>query len=211
MIEREGTPVEEILESWKYLHEYVPNLKYWEIQDDYRRPDNKTGHVQRAHSVYWSIAMHKKTGGLGLDIGCGNVISPFCIGVDYYADSEGGEHPVYGGHGYRPHICAMGEYLPFKDEFFDWIISNHSLEHMENTYETLNEWLRVLKRGGIMAIIMPNRSCGPFGDPSHKHEYTPDEFFSEILVPLLDEGKIRLLEYDTLNNHFSFDCTLEKK
>ena len=203
---------DEVPEEWHYLFDYVPGLAYWEVEDDYRRPDNVTGHVQRAYCVYWSVVMRRRTGGVGLDIGCGNVISPFCIGLDVYADRRGSdsEHPVYGGGGYRPHVQACGERLPFKDESFWWIISCHSLEHMENTFDTLCEWLRALKPGGIAAIIMPDRNYGPFNDPSHKHEYTPDEFFTEILMPLVSEGKIEILEYDTFKNHFSFNCLLRK-
>lgn len=200
----------EVPPQWRYLFEHVPGLAYWDVEDDYRRPNNITGYVQRAYCIYWSVVMHRRTGDFGLDVGCGTVISPFCIGLDIYADRPDSEHPVYGGGGYRPHVQACGEHLPFKDKTFRWIVSCHSLEHMENTFETLCEWLRVLKPGGVAAVIMPDRNYGPFNDPSHKHEYTPDEFFVEILLPLINEGMIEILEYDTFKNHYSFNCLLRK-
>ncbi|RJS70144.1 hypothetical protein CW714_07730, partial [Methanophagales archaeon] len=79
-MKREEIPFEEIPGQWKYLHEYVPNLAYWKVHSDFTEKDNIVGHIQRAHSVYWSVMMYKKTGGIGLDIGCGNVTSPYCIG-----------------------------------------------------------------------------------------------------------------------------------
>lgn len=202
---------EEVPEPWKYLLEYVPALAYWKVHSDFRNSQNFVGHIQRAHSIYWSIITHKKTGGTGLDIGCGTAVSPYCKGIDNYADTDTSGHPIYGGHGYNQDIQAEGEKLPLKDESYEWIISNHSLEHMENTLDTMIEWLRVLKPGGLMAIVMPNRKYGPFGDPSHKHEYTPEEFYNDILIHLMIQGLIRLREYDTFDNNFSFDCVLEKK
>jgi len=210
-MKREEIALEETPKQFQYLHKFVPGLAYWKVRSDFRDPKNFVGHIQRAHSVYWSVVMYKKTGGMGLDIGCGNVTSPYCIGLDNYADRGTSTHPVYGGRGYKPNIQAAGEKLPFKDGTFDWIISNHSLEHLESTMTTMLEWLRVLKTRGIMAIVMPDRKYGPFGDPSHKHEYTPEEFCNEILNPLIDKKVIRVLEYDTFDNHFSFDCVLEKR
>ncbi|MDO9397976.1 MAG: methyltransferase domain-containing protein, partial [Herbiconiux sp.] len=129
-------------------------------------------------------------------------ISPFCVGTDYYS---GDMHPVYGG-GYYPHVRSMGEVLPFKDGAFDFIVSHHSLEHMRDTEKTLREWLRVLKEGGRIAIVMPDKRFGPFGDPSHVSECTPQEFY-EIIKRI---SNIKTIEYNTLNNRFSFQAIIEK-
>ena len=172
------------------------------MHSDYRSPGNVVGHIQRAVVIYWAIKEHERTGGIGLEPGCGQAISPFCVGTDYYA---GDSHPVYGG-GYYPHVISMGEVLPFKNEVFDFIVSHHSLEHMRDTEKTLREWLRVLKTGGRIAIVMPDKRYGPFGDPSHVSECTPQEF-GNVLKRI---ENINIIEMDSLKNHFSFNAVIEK-
>lgn len=188
--------------KWDYLKEYVPELDYHKVHSDFRSSNNFVGHIQRAVVIYWSIKEHERTGGIGLEPGCGQAISPFCIGTDYYA---GGSHPVYGG-GYYPHVRSMGEVLPFKNEVFDFIVSHHSLEHMRDIENTLREWLRVLKAGGRIAIVMPDKNYGPFGDPSHVSECTPQEF-GNVLKRI---ENINIIELDSLKNRFSFNAVIEK-
>ena len=134
---------------------------------NFRWRNNIVGDQQRAFIVYWAIKEYKRTGGIGIDPGCGQAISPYCIGVDYYA---GPNHPYYGG-GYWPHIRCLGEILPFKSETFDFLVSHHSLEHMKNVVTSFNEWLRILKHESKMAIIMLDKRYGPFGNEIHPSEY----------------------------------------
>ena len=188
--------------KWDYLKEFVPGLDYHKMNSDYRSSNNFVGHIQRAVVIYWAIKEYERTGGIGLEPGCGQAVSPFCVGTDYYS---GDMHPVYGG-GYYPHVRCMGEILPFKNDVFDFIVSHHSLEHMRDTEKTLREWLRVLKAGGRIAIVMPDKRYGPFGDPSHVSECTPQEF-GNVLKRI---ENINIIELDTLKNHFSFDAVIEK-
>ncbi len=82
--------------------------------------------------------------GKGADIGCGNrSITPDIVRVDI-------DEKV------KPDVLASGDKLPFKDEEFDYITSIHSFEHFEDQVKTLNEWLRVIKVGGIIAIVHPD-------------------------------------------------------
>jgi predicted SAM-dependent methyltransferase len=160
------------------------------------------GHIQRAVVIYWAIKEYERTGGIGLEPGCGQAISPFCVGTDYFA---GAVHPVYGG-SYQPQVRCMGEVLPFKNEVFDFIVSHHSLEHMKDTEKTLREWLRVLKLGGKIAIVMPDKRCPYYKDPSHVSECTPQEF----LAVLQRLENIQIIEFNSLKNHFSFNAVIEK-
>jgi predicted SAM-dependent methyltransferase len=81
-----------------------------------------------------------------LHIGCGEVIlpKPFenldgreLTGVDYVV-------PVYP--------------LPFEDETFELIYSSHVLEHFKRveTLSILTEWVRVLKKDGILRLSVPS-------------------------------------------------------
>ncbi|MFQ6044045.1 MAG: class I SAM-dependent methyltransferase, partial [Candidatus Poribacteria bacterium] len=49
----------------------------------------------------------------------------------------------------RPIVAADGQYLPFADKSFDYIICSHILEHVENPALLLNELMRVGYRGYI--------------------------------------------------------------
>lgn len=188
--------------KWDYLKEFVPELDYHKVHSDYRFANNFVGHIQRAMVIYWAITEHERTGGIGLEPGCGQVISPFCVGTDYFS---GAVHPVYGG-SYQPNVRCMGEVLPFKDGAFDFIVSNHSLEHMKDTEKTLREWLRVLKWGGKIAIVMPDKRCPYYKDPSHVSECTPQEF----LAVLQRLENIQIIEFNNLKNYFSFNAVIEK-
>jgi phosphatidylethanolamine/phosphatidyl-N-methylethanolamine N-methyltransferase len=45
--------------------------------------------------------------------------------------------------------------LSFEDNLFDRLIATHVLEHMYSPHLVLKEWYRVVKKGGIMTIVLP--------------------------------------------------------
>jgi SAM-dependent methyltransferase len=82
--------------------------------------------------------------GQGADIGCGQrSIYASIIRVDIDENN-------------KPDVLSNGDDLPFADNELDYITSIHSLEHFEDQHKTLKEWLRVIKSGGIIAIIHPD-------------------------------------------------------
>jgi SAM-dependent methyltransferase len=64
------------------------------------------------------------------------------------------------------------------DSFFDFVHSSHCLEHMRNPSVAINNWLRILKPGGHMVILVPDEDLYEQGEfPStfnsdHKHTFT---------------------------------------
>jgi SAM-dependent methyltransferase len=42
------------------------------------------------------------------------------------------------------------------DEFFDFVHSSHTLEHMKNPYTAIRNWFRILKPGGHLIITIPD-------------------------------------------------------
>ncbi|MEM7453053.1 MAG: methyltransferase domain-containing protein [Planctomycetota bacterium] len=52
-----------------------------------------------------------------------------------------------------------GTELPFADDTFDVVTSWHVIEHVSDVKETLAEWNRVLKPGGIMVLETPDSQC----------------------------------------------------
>jgi predicted SAM-dependent methyltransferase len=85
-----------------------------------------------------------------LDVGCGNA-KKGTIGIDI--DREVG-----------PDVVADAIALPFKGETFDKVISVQCLEHlwrpssrpMEAVMSALNEFYRVLRKGGCLDLTVPN-------------------------------------------------------
>jgi SAM-dependent methyltransferase len=57
---------------------------------------------------------------------------------------------------YSKLVCADGESIPFKDEFFDYVTNLGSLEHFLNPEKGLKEMKRVLKENGKALILLPN-------------------------------------------------------
>ena len=53
--------------------------------------------------------------------------------------------------------CAAGENLPYPAERFDLVLSHEVLEHVENDRQALEEIMRVLRTGGLLALFVPNR------------------------------------------------------
>jgi len=43
-------------------------------------------------------------------------------------------------------------------EKYDFVLSSHSLEHIANPIKAVKEWLRVLKKGGVLLLIVPDKN-----------------------------------------------------
>jgi SAM-dependent methyltransferase len=57
----------------------------------------------------------------------------------------------------EPDVIDEGERLAkFEDESLDFVIANHMLEHVEDPIAALGHFLRVLRRGGILFLTMPD-------------------------------------------------------
>jgi SAM-dependent methyltransferase len=54
-------------------------------------------------------------------------------------------------------VQAVGETIPFADNFFDVVFSHEVLEHVANDRQVVCEAVRVTKPGGRIAIFVPNR------------------------------------------------------
>jgi SAM-dependent methyltransferase len=54
---------------------------------------------------------------------------------------------------YYGHACA----LPFHDHSLDYVLASHVLEHVANPVAALAEWYRVVRPGGIIYLIVPDR------------------------------------------------------
>ena len=147
--------------------------------------------------------------GKGLDIGCGaRSINNEVTRVDI-------DEKV------KPDVIASGDNLPFKDGEYDFIISIHSFEHFEDQVKMLTEWLRVIKVGGIIAIVHPDITYTKKQNPEidnpglrenpynkHWHEHTRDSF-----IKMLEEWTklpFRIVDSGVACGNWSFYAILKK-
>ena len=82
-------------------------------------------------------------------------ISPFISGKLFNQDLPGGLHTK------NVHVYSNLDNIPIKDGFFDAIICNAVLEHVDNPDKVIKEFNRVMKRGGYLYL------CVPFLQPEH--------------------------------------------
>lgn len=98
---------------------------------------------RRTHDPYF---MNKYFIGIGLDIG--GFPDPLSLYVDQFPklvsvetwDWEQGDAQFMDG---------------IQDEQLDFVHSSHCLEHLEDPFEGISNWFRILKRGGHLVITVP--------------------------------------------------------
>lgn len=66
--------------------------------------------------------------------------------------------------------------LPFKNESYDYILCSYYLEHLNDCFPLMNEFIRILKRNGTLELIVP------YGDSTwdsidHKRQFFVTTFF----------------------------------
>jgi len=90
----------------------------------------------------------------------------------------------------RQYICE-GCSLDFSaDGQYDFLLSSHSLEHHANVIKTLREWKRVVKPGGLLLIVVPEKKY----TFDHRRDYTPFGHFIEDEANDVDETDLTHLD-----------------
>jgi SAM-dependent methyltransferase len=91
--------------------------------------------------------------------------------------------------------------LDVQNECYDFVFSSHSLEHIANPLKAINEWLRIIKNGGYIIIVVPEKSlCF-----DHKRNYSK---FSTLLSKYeknVGEDDLSTLPEILLNHDLSMD------
>ncbi|MBU1229139.1 MAG: class I SAM-dependent methyltransferase [Proteobacteria bacterium] len=99
-----------------------------------------------------------------LEVGCGSGIHMEYIRHGYneyhFSDSNAGILDVarekYQNVG-KSHYFHLQDTraMDFPDNYFDRVISVYMLEHISDPHKALLEWIRVIKPGGVLSIIIP--------------------------------------------------------
>lgn len=204
----------------------------------YSSSQNVTGHQQRSLLQYYILKAFVESNGYPVaDCGGGGVQHPGSISIDWIGT---GEEPAYGGTYENVNIKTDASKLEnFGSNSYSGVVSLHLAEHLPCVYYSdptkiswqekvklnclglelantiRNVWLRIVRPGGYILMIIPdddefrkNGSSVLAIDHTHTHAYGSSTFKKLILDSLSDVCK--LIQYNTLDNEFSFEAVLQK-
>ncbi|RLJ63665.1 methyltransferase domain-containing protein [Sulfurisoma sediminicola] len=132
------------------------------------------------HSLYFAGKAVQLCRGTGVEIGSLHKRLPLVASVLYLDVRKTTElREIYRNdervsHIGQVHLVAPGSRYPFIDDnAFDFVVSSHVLEHTCNPPRQIEEWLRIVRPGGIVYMIVPDkRFCF-----DRRREVTPLEHF----------------------------------
>lgn len=115
-----------------------------------------------------------------LDIGCGYGallrLIPTGPGLKYGVESNAYATKVCRGYNLKVRLHSRLDCLPFRRRFFDVVVMNEVIEHLENVVIILGEVKRILKRRGLLVITTPNKSLLVHNlEDTHVRELTYNE------------------------------------
>ena len=136
--------------------------------------------------IDWIISMLY---GSVLDVGCGEgTITNFTVAQPYVNKRRivGVEPSLdllsFGARWKTPahFVRSFGEYLPFKEGFFDCVVAAELIEHVINPHALIEECRRVLKTMGLLVLTTPLderewRVAGTKPNPLHLREYSEEQ------------------------------------
>jgi len=100
------------------------------------------------------------------------------------------------------YIADATELSSISDDSYDFILSSHSLEHIANPIKAITEWLRVLKDGGLILLILPNKEfCFDHKRPVTTFAHILEDFRNDVgeddMTHLPEVLELHDLEMDT--------------
>jgi predicted SAM-dependent methyltransferase len=155
-----------------------------------------------------------------LDLGCGQ--------TDAYFPNEGAAIRVdLREDGQPDYVCDVRQ-LPFDDHYADVVYSSHTLEHFGRweTETVLDEWLRVLKPGGELRLVIPDvtwaaqeivggkysaDACNVlYGQQEYSLNYHKMGFTPALIRTLLEERGLKITRCDTEGYNIIISATKPK-
>jgi len=90
--------------------------------------------------------------GIGLEIGVGaRTIAPTNRTILSDAFSEHGVHDSIAK------VFFKGDHIPYANDSFSFVLSEHVMEHIANPISALKEWIRVLGPSGKIILFLPHK------------------------------------------------------
>lgn len=218
---------------------YDPDRPALGVINSYSDPRNSCGHQQRAFLCYWGLRAFIEHGIISLELGSAGVTTPMALSLDIVGNGETPQYGgIMSGVHFKGDGADLSM---FGTESFSAVLSSHYLEHapcvhlrggetpqqrmfincfgteLLDTFRT--QWLRVIKPGGYFCAIFPEEGAARKAGHSvfhedplhHQHAFEANRFHQDIITPLMKEGLVELVKYNTFQNEFSTDMVLRKR
>jgi SAM-dependent methyltransferase len=110
----------------------------------------------------------------------------------------------------------IGTGINEKDETFHVVSSCHSFEHLKDPRGSIHEFTRVLKVGGFLTMVVPNRLLHRHDMSNHKlgdrcyNEWTPEECLA-LFKEYIDNKVLSLIQFNTNDNKLDFEMIFRKE
>jgi 2-polyprenyl-3-methyl-5-hydroxy-6-metoxy-1,4-benzoquinol methylase len=184
------------------------NYSHYHRDVDYKKFDS---HFKNIFKVRFNLVKKYKNKGKVLDIGCatGTLLSIFkekgweVWGVEPSSSSE-----IASARGIKV-LQSTFEEAKLNSNFFDVVILNHTLEHVNNPIETLKKAHSILNKGGLILIDVPNfgslssriyKSKWPYILPNeHTFHFTPD-----TLKKVIKKSGFKVIHTETRSGLFDY-------
>lgn len=83
----------------------------------------------------------------------------FANNTIWEGDIEGGQtYTYYEGKTGTQFISEASELSEISDGAYDFVISSNCLEHVANPLKAIEEWIRVVKKDGLLLVALPNKA-----------------------------------------------------
>lgn len=127
-------------------------------------------HYEYFFTTYFGFSKDDYLGKKVMDIGCGPRgslewvdVAAERIGLDTLADKY---VKMEGKHHKMRYVNAGSELIPFDDNYFDFVSSFNSLDHVDDLQKSIDEIIRVVKPGGYFLLIADIHSYPTVCEPS---------------------------------------------
>ncbi len=172
--------------------------------------------LRRSHSR--ALIKQFSPEGIGIEVGVGaRTIVP--SGRTVLSDAYS-EHGVDGS---IAKVFFRGDEIPYPPGTFQFLLSEHVLEHITNPIKTLKEWIRVIQPGGHLFLFLPHKERTndqfrkttplehliedfskdiPYNDPSHFDEWKRNVIEKGLMPPHYSHmEKKELLDSASIHHH----------
>jgi SAM-dependent methyltransferase len=135
--------------------------------------------------------------GNGIDLGYGgDPIIVSAITMDLPNPYSKGKHPI------NLKGDASSLYW-FKDDVLDYVYSSHLLEDFDDKFPILKEWIRVIRHGGVVVLLLPDEQkyrnyCLRINARRNKNHKDPDFCMAKV-IEILGRLNVEIVkEYPSL-------------
>lgn len=152
-----------------------------------------------------------------LDIGCSNGVFLDLFkesGFETWGVEPSGNAGVASKKGHKILKTTFEKATP-PNNYFDLVILNHTLEHMDNPVEVLKKVHRILEKDGVLFVDVPNfgslssKILGkkwPYLLPKeHKHQFT-----KKTLVQILEKSGFKVIHWESRSGIFEYANPLKE-